>query len=109
MDDQVHGSSCTEAFFRGHVERETRLREGDEAGRRASMVEVLRRIRITDRGGDGNGGDGPHAEEEEEVVDSGDDDGMLDLLTEEEKGRFFREVASGRLGKLIVPWVPWWT
>ncbi|CAM9785051.1 unnamed protein product [Ectocarpus sp. 6 AP-2014] len=73
---KVHGSSCTEAFFRGHVERETRLREGDEvergsgvkgpkAGRRASMVEVLRRIRLTDRGGDGDGGDGPHAEEGE--------------------------------------------
>ncbi|CAM9450471.1 unnamed protein product [Ectocarpus fasciculatus] len=274
---KVHGSVCTEAFFRGHVERETRLREGDEiergssgvkgpkAGRRASMVEVLRRIRLTDRGGDGNGGDAdPHAEQGEvgededgelmfqperlealalalkerghtlparpcsssaetastpaaaaaaaaaaattassantvnvdaavkasdsrgskiggslppssssdarapssssrrgvvaggggelpwrgsrraqqearagdagkarpggfsdggvqeheqqqqrrrgRLVDNGDDDeGMLDLLTEEEKGRFFREVASGRLGKLIVPWVPWWT
>ncbi|CAM9517178.1 unnamed protein product [Ectocarpus sp. 4 AP-2014] len=73
---KVHGAGCTEAFFRGHVERETRLREGDEverssgvkgpkAGRRASMVEVLRRIRLTDRGGDGDGGDGPHAEEGE--------------------------------------------
>ncbi|CAN0378528.1 unnamed protein product, partial [Ectocarpus sp. 8 AP-2014] len=82
---KVHGSGCTEAFFRGHVERETRLREGDEvergsgvkgpkAGRRASMVEVLRRIRITDRGGDGNGGDGPHAEEEEAGED---EDGEL--------------------------------
>ena len=36
------------------------------------------------------------------------DEGALDLLTEDEKGRFFRELASGRLGKLIVPWVPWW-
>lgn len=262
-EHQVHGSGCTEAFFRGHVERETRLREGDEvergsgvkgpkAGRRASMVEVLRRIRLSDRGGDGNGGDGsrpfgvseegeggedeegelmfqperldalalalkerghtlparisstaaknplPAAaaasttasspntvsvdaavkvstsggsklggslpssssssdvrtpsssnrrgavaggggelprrgsrraqrkarpagfeddrvqeheqqQQQQRLVDNGDDEGMLDLLTEEEKGRFFREVASGRLGKLIVPWVPWWT
>lgn len=38
-----------------------------------------------------------------------DDERILDLLTEEERGRFLREVASGRLGKLIVPWVPWWT
>ncbi|CAM9866519.1 unnamed protein product, partial [Hapterophycus canaliculatus] len=38
-----------------------------------------------------------------------DDEGILDLLTEEERGRFLREVTSGRLGKLIVPWVPWWT
>ena len=36
------------------------------------------------------------------------DEGALDLLTEEEKGRFLRELASGRLGKLIVPWDPWW-
>ena len=47
----------------------------------------------------------------EELGDGdGDDDGegMLDLLTPEERERFLREVASGRLGKLIVPWVPWW-
>lgn len=35
--------------------------------------------------------------------------GVMDLLTEDERSRFLREVASGRLGKLIVPWVPWWT
>ncbi|CAM9203049.1 unnamed protein product [Sphacelaria rigidula] len=34
--------------------------------------------------------------------------GPLNLLTEEESARFLREVASGALGKLIVPWVPWW-
>lgn len=38
----------------------------------------------------------------------GGDEGMLDLLTPEERARFLREMASGRLGKLIVPWVPWW-
>lgn len=41
---------------------------------------------------------------------SGNDDGrVLDILTEEEKKLFLREVASGRLGRLIVPWMPWWT
>ncbi|CAN0271147.1 unnamed protein product, partial [Laminaria digitata] len=51
---KTHGSGCTEAFFRGHVERETRLREGEgedgrgggKEGRRASMTELLRRIRL---------------------------------------------------------------
>lgn len=33
----------------------------------------------------------------------------MDILTSEERARFLREIASGRLGKLIVPWVPWWT
>lgn len=37
-----------------------------------------------------------------------EDDTMMGLLTEDERARFLREVASGRLGKLIVPWVPWW-
>ena len=273
LGHQAHGSSCTEAFFRGHVERETRLREEEEIergsssssnsssrggkgsgmkpkeGRRASMVEVLRRIRRGDlrqtsssgggsrRGGNGaqppsvaldeehrqhlgadgdddeggelfiqqerlealalalkqrghalparsapadaadagpaaaavgvdvsgNAGDDPggvtsfssdvrrsnnhgrdsggrvgetgrgknartggsssarnkepqvraqdrgqHPEQVHEEL-GGDDEGMLNLLTPEERERFLREVASGRLGKLIVPWVPWWT
>eukprot|EP00903_Cladosiphon_okamuranus_P010889 g10285.t1 len=256
---KAHGSSCTEAFFRGHVERETRLREeeqvgrgtggGEQAGmkpkedRRASMVEVLRRIRHGDRGQPGDGGDGGEAnglqqhqavglreENRDHEAETGSDDGggssggelyiqqerlealalaltqrghalptrsapadagpagagvgadvgetaripegntprsdalvsddhsregvsvrgmgqeenahaggrararaqdrdrdrdrerpvergleelggdegMLDLLTPQERARFLREVASGRLGKLIVPWVPWW-
>lgn len=39
----------------------------------------------------------------------GDDGRVLELLTEEERKLFLREVASGRLGRLIVPWTPWWT
>lgn len=43
-----------------------------------------------------------------EMVDL-DDSAVMNLLTEAERARFLREVATGRLGKLIVPWVPWWT
>ncbi|CAN0422203.1 unnamed protein product, partial [Pylaiella littoralis] len=71
---KAHGSGCTEGFFRGHVERETRLREegaieqgvggkgkGPREARRASMVEVLKRIRHDGQpppgGNIGSGGD----------------------------------------------------
>lgn len=231
---QRHGSSCTEAFFKGHVERETLLREAEESDghrgsgscsggakkeRRTGMVEIMKRVRRRDNAakykkGDANGvgssrsapmaEDRPQevatdgmddAEREQEVLErlealalalnvqrdelhpdtasvdpsksgirgdldgtSGtrggaasveealrtgmrrkaerpslvqrdepleaggtgamrraavgvalkDDEGMLDLLTDEEKERFLREVANGGLAKLIVPWSPWW-
>ena len=219
IQTQTHGSQCTEAFFRGHVERETKMQEDGDGRvgpqeRREGMVQLLRKVRESDRaqdqrneaerfsrhrvasGADPGVAESVSKEEEEEdrfvrerletlrlalsapislpsphtqslakpaarvaclhssspegdevklrkdrthvsrsdvgrwpglQADSrgleerpedrnekqqfvGDDDErFMDLLTEEERSRFLREVASGRLGRLIVPWKPWWT
>lgn len=47
--------------------------------------------------------------EGQDDLSGSDDSRVLNLLTEEEKKLFLREVSSGRLGRLIVPWMPWWT
>lgn len=59
---------------------------------------VIQRGQESEQGA-GRGGIKHRQTEEEEV---------MALLTEDEKIIFLREVASGRLGKLIVPWTPWW-
>eukprot|EP00752_Nemacystus_decipiens_P002452 g2309.t1 len=79
----------------GGTERGKNPRAGGSAAQNQE-----RQVRAPDRG--------QHQGQVHEELGGGDE-GVLDLLTAEERGRFLRDVASGRLGKLIVPWVPWWT
>ncbi|CEG47264.1 Predicted Zn-finger protein [Plasmopara halstedii] len=112
-----HGEDCTEKFFESHVRDEMKIisnrRSNDGRIQQKSIQELLERVRVFQN-------------EQQQLVDDENEEEMLtsrmeelalldksgqltfDSLTEEEKRKFLREVADGRLGKLVELWSPWW-
>ncbi|OQR98283.1 hypothetical protein ACHHYP_08925 [Achlya hypogyna] len=105
---KTHGETCTEHFYKEHVESEMRLNKSVDTSSAHAMQEVIRRVydEFPDADTDLTADD----RRMEELVQLMESDALtLDALTDEERAQFLREVADGRLGKHIALWTPWWT
>ncbi|EQC32414.1 hypothetical protein SDRG_10156 [Saprolegnia diclina VS20] len=102
---KTHGETCTEHFYKAHVESEMQLNKTVDTTSAHAMQEALRRV--YDEFGDEDHGLDDRLEQLVELMES--DALSLDALTPNERAQFLREVADGRLGKLIALWTPWWT
>ncbi|KDO31713.1 hypothetical protein SPRG_03631 [Saprolegnia parasitica CBS 223.65] len=102
---KTHGETCTEHFYKAHVESEMQLNKTVDTTSAHAMQEALRRV--YDEFADENPSLDDRLEQLVELMES--DALTLDALTPDERAQFLREVADGRLGKLIALWTPWWT
>ncbi|KAF0684057.1 Aste57867_23978 [Aphanomyces stellatus] len=99
---KAHGTTCTEEFYKGHVESEMRLNKSSDTVR--DVQQMLQRVH------DDFPETSPIDERIDTLVELMESNALtLDALTDEERANFLREVADGRLGKFVALWEPWWT
>ncbi|RHY73946.1 hypothetical protein DYB30_009006 [Aphanomyces astaci] len=98
-----HGISCTEEFYKGHVQSEMRLNKDSSDTSVRDVHAMLQRVH------DDFPETSPMDARIDDLVELMESNALtLEALTAEERSNFLREVADGRLGKFIALWEPWW-